>query len=789
MSANIRSWVDGEYGIAHLSDLHFGSPHYDEVWPLTSQFLWELRPDLLLISGDLVDSPRKALYLEAKEAIDNLRIPYFVCAGNHDRFRRGLRWPAWGRGLLRVGCIPICAVAAILLWTFPWAWWAWLLTLAMLGVLLIALVWTDWLIWVLSRLWVDDHFTEVFQSKIVTYDELKRITIPRQAPGDAGNQMRACWTIGLFGDDSNASADSSARGYVPSRHFMPIRKATEGQDCELCLFLIHHHLLSIRRLEEDRLNKVGDLFNLTNMVNAGSLLETLASAHVDLVLHGHEHEHNFAAYGSIVAGSGTVKVVAAGSATGNQALLGCNKQRATFNILCLALDRSVRLGRYSLDAERWRYEEVDQIDAASLRLNRLRRRENLFEDLDSEISKFVEFTRERDIWVYWVYTNWRLPADEFTQQVINSSGKLEEALVRVCVHPSPPVDLVTTASRLPDRLNTWEIRAPIPEPFVDIPVKVELKYCWRLGAILTEDEMKQTAELRQERGTPRSRGYDFVTGWTAANNPVASLDLMVLLPQEYAPMPAGIEREVEVFVEHDGRRIEHQENELRPDLRILGKGTFALRVAYPEGDHDYQIAWKPISQRAVNELTQNVLPIEQFVEFVREKKNANDLLRLFRKQLKRASYPECSSVALYIRSDNGAPSLERVDCIGWTGDGKPGSHDIPPALIDLVGGHQILARAWWGESFYVPRPEDDIQALRSGFLPTEQLIVGLPIRLSLRSVNPPPWGVLRLGITDKDQDFQTFEKSEPHSTILLAAATVLLSAALAARYNLGDDSA
>jgi hypothetical protein len=46
-----------------------------------------------------------------------------------------------------------------------------------------------------------------------------------------------------------------------------------------------------------------------------------------------------------------------------------------------------------------------------------------------------------------------------------------------------------------------------------------------------------------------------------------------------------------------------------------------------------------------------------------------------------------------------------------------------------------------------------------------------------------------LGITDKDQDFQTFEKSEPHSTILLAAATVLLSAALAARYNLGDDSA
>ena len=72
------------------------------------------------------------------------------------------------------------------------------------------------------------------------------------------------------------------------------------------------------------------------MVNAGSLLETLSAANVDLVLHGHEHEHNFASYGSLTAGSGPVMVIAAGSATGNQTLVGCVKNRLTFNAVILA---------------------------------------------------------------------------------------------------------------------------------------------------------------------------------------------------------------------------------------------------------------------------------------------------------------------------------------------------------------------------------------------------------------------------------------------------------------------
>ena len=43
--------------IAHLSDLHFGMKSQTESWrPLTNFLANELRPDLVLVTGDLADS-------------------------------------------------------------------------------------------------------------------------------------------------------------------------------------------------------------------------------------------------------------------------------------------------------------------------------------------------------------------------------------------------------------------------------------------------------------------------------------------------------------------------------------------------------------------------------------------------------------------------------------------------------------------------------------------------------------------------------------------------------------
>ncbi len=567
---------------------------------------------------------------------------------------------------------------------------------------------------------------------------------------------------------------------------MPIIEATKSQNCELCLFLVHHHLLSIRRLEEGRFNKLGALFDLTNMVNAGSLLETLAKAHVDLVLHGHEHEPNFAAYGSLTAGSGEVKVIAAGSATGNRSLGGCGYENATFNVLILAIDRSVRLGRYWLEAEQWRYGEMGDIEASALRLNRLRRLHPSLEDIDSENTRYFEFNRKREIWVYWVVTDLRLPSKEFVQEVRNSTGWLDvdDLEVRIWVSPSPPMNLAATAKRLPDKPNTWLISAEVPEGFAGLPVQLEMKYCWRDGAILTMEEMDQTKEWRQEQGTPRSREYEFVMGRIRQDSPAAAMAIIVALPPEYAPNPAGTTRAVEVFVERDGHHIRHQEIELLPHLQILSPSMFALRVAYPQADHDYQLAWKPVPQEQVNKMMHNEEPLTMFAQLARpeQKQKGKELLEAFRDQLKNSSFPACSSLALYVSPTGGKSILHSVECIGWQNEVELDCDVTPPSAIQVIGSQHMLARAWWGEPYGLVRPEDEVEALQTGFLPKERVVFGVPIRLSLGSTNPPPWGVVRIGITGPETVSQDLEKLKGLSTILLAAATFLLYTALSSEY-------
>jgi len=76
--------------IAHISDLHFGAHNQMECWEIIARFLREqVKPALILATGDIVDSPSGPLYDEAKRALDALQSPYYVCAGNHDRHAKG----------------------------------------------------------------------------------------------------------------------------------------------------------------------------------------------------------------------------------------------------------------------------------------------------------------------------------------------------------------------------------------------------------------------------------------------------------------------------------------------------------------------------------------------------------------------------------------------------------------------------------------------------------------------------------------------------------------------------
>ena len=69
--------------IVHVSDLHFGRTTGPILAALT-RGVYELAPDLVVISGDLTQRARSRQFQEARNFIDALKCPSIVVPGNHD---------------------------------------------------------------------------------------------------------------------------------------------------------------------------------------------------------------------------------------------------------------------------------------------------------------------------------------------------------------------------------------------------------------------------------------------------------------------------------------------------------------------------------------------------------------------------------------------------------------------------------------------------------------------------------------------------------------------------------
>ena len=272
------------------------------------------------------------------------------------------------------------------------------LTLGWLGGLLLIAVAVAWL---LAALWlrrVSDagrlmDLEDEFKGRIVSYDAPREVRI-----GTAANE----WNIGVLGVDSNARADCYARGFVEYDLLRKIDQHTLSRPWDLCVFLVHHHLFPVRSLEYDR-RGAKSLLNLTCLANAGHMLESLSKSHVDLVLHGHEHAANWATYGSLHPARGRVRVIGAASATGNASVGGAKVERAGFNVFILSPDRSARFRQVGFSKEDNEFEvsnEYELFDRASIRHAQLRRTHSKdlhAERLETEVVKYVELTRERDV--------------------------------------------------------------------------------------------------------------------------------------------------------------------------------------------------------------------------------------------------------------------------------------------------------------------------------------------------------------------------------------------------------
>ena len=69
--------------IAHISDLHFGRTDASMIRRLKAQ-LTELKPDLLVVSGDLTQRARVSEFTDARAFLDHLPQPQIIVPGNHD---------------------------------------------------------------------------------------------------------------------------------------------------------------------------------------------------------------------------------------------------------------------------------------------------------------------------------------------------------------------------------------------------------------------------------------------------------------------------------------------------------------------------------------------------------------------------------------------------------------------------------------------------------------------------------------------------------------------------------
>lgn len=283
---------EGQTLIAHISDLHFGSPEQQKCWGELKRFLIEdLAPlSLILVTGDIGDSPDH-LVPDVRHELDDLaiklgieklgiepRFGYFVCPGNHDRHHEG-----------NVGAAS-----------------------------------------------PSKKFDTIFGPKVIDPEHPTTKTLPPSGG----------WLVRLLGVDSSANADLFARGWVDEKVFPKLTNATEPGPWDLIILLIHHHVLSVRMLEKKRLHKVEDLANVMSLVNSGTLLDNLTKipkpkdrADRLLLLHGHYHEPFWARYGALEDNRRDVYILGAGSATGKDAFGSCSLDRASFNLIGLGPDK------------------------------------------------------------------------------------------------------------------------------------------------------------------------------------------------------------------------------------------------------------------------------------------------------------------------------------------------------------------------------------------------------------------------------------------------------------------
>jgi hypothetical protein len=335
--------------ILHLSDLHFGMQFVKDKWDEVLHIAKSVRPDLVVVTGDLVESPWRWRLKTAKNRVAALRDALrtstgkadlqLVCVpGNHDTRIQGVFPVPW--------LLPLCALC--------------LLAAALVAshIAAVRLQWplTQSAISLPRGLasWIGDALLLLLVTIAIAAMVVRACVTTRlsAAVGDdvmiSSPKVMRDIGIGVVPFDSASRGLSWARGRVFRKDMVACKTAMEtaaqedrGRD-PFWIALVHHHPLPLPYDDQFEQMMVMD--------NAGAFLSELSARRIRLVLHGHKHHQHFARITVDPATSERVEVsvLSAGTPTRGRTSM---VHRHGFNVIRVGADHRVRIEMFEAEGD------------------------------------------------------------------------------------------------------------------------------------------------------------------------------------------------------------------------------------------------------------------------------------------------------------------------------------------------------------------------------------------------------------------------------------------------------
>ncbi|EGW19820.1 metallophosphoesterase [Methylobacter tundripaludum SV96] len=523
--------------VVHLSDIHFGFTGPEPVWDELVRFVLDIKPAAILITGDIVNTPGNKLFNLAQSELKKFGdVPVLICPGNHDR-----HWLGNALGSLQL------------------------------------------------------PFTRDF------YYFLKDWF--RGAPHYEVLDLGARIVARVTAIDSSDKCSYFARSFVDADTLKNLAQAVDNKKQDdkekgklnIRIVMTHHHLLPVVSLEAKYDQLIGPFQTATTLtVNAGTVLKTLSEGHVDLVLHGHEHEKNIAKYTTIENRLGNVTIIGAGSSTGTITGKGWYFSKASFNVIEVCEDDSIWLRTYFGSGKTFSSSTENRhllFEAVDLRRARYYLTHNIDETEALGLKLHFRFLVNRDIIVHRSYFNISLIDNTHEFSVYSETGKLPKDL-KVWVVDKDGNKIYGDVGEGfyvdKKRTNAWRCKAKFPVQIFQFPYHVVTSYRWEEVGMLTREHIDKLPA--QSRGPLYSDYLKHVYYLIPPLDKMpATLDISVDLPTELAPDDAP--GNVFVYTQAEGENCPVHSIALTKTIYSSGEGHYALRVDYPDPETKYFLAW------------------------------------------------------------------------------------------------------------------------------------------------------------------------------------------------------